>query len=394
MKTMQKILLVDDDPNVLSAYQRRLRKRFDIETALCSEEGVTAVNFLGPFAVIVSDMQMPRENGAEFLAKIQKTSPDSVRIMLTGNADQQTAIDAVNQGGVFRFLNKPCPAEELEAAIQTGITEYERRIELRKSSAVNVDALVETLASVCSAFNPMVGLRQNRLKSSLNEYATPALRENQQLGTVLAIASQFGSGQVPPQLFAKFARGEELTPQESKQWSEQYVVAAEMIENVPHLTFVKEVLDQLGGAPRDDSEEQSEKQLEEVQLLAELLKASIQFDLSCFEAERETLQVLEEIKARGEYSETAKGLIEAWVAQRDQRRLIEVEVDSLVDGMKLVEEIATTSGTVLVPKGIEVSPLMRAKLQKYVASNQVQTTVKALIPMSQMEQAPAPLQPC
>ncbi len=77
MAATERVLLVDDDPNVLKAYERRLRRRFDVETALCSEEGVTAVNFLGPFAVIVSDMTMPRENGAGFLARMLSLSPDT-----------------------------------------------------------------------------------------------------------------------------------------------------------------------------------------------------------------------------------------------------------------------------------------------------------------------------
>lgn len=387
---MNKVLLVDDDPNVLSAYQRRLRKRFEIETALCSEEGVTAVNFLGPFAVIVSDMQMPRENGAEFLAKIQKKSPDSIRIMLTGNADQQTAIDAVNQGGVFCFLSKPCQAEELEVAIQKGIVEHQRITELRDSAKVNVEALIETLSSVCQAIDPSIAVRQNRLKSALSEYATLVGVENQQEYQNAAVISQLGTHEIRTELFTKVARQEALTTQEANQWDEQYRLSAQMIENVPYLNKVTQILQKLG----DDQNTATEDQSEDVSLTAELLRASIQFDLSCYEANLETLEVLEAIKANGEYSEKAIALIETWVAQRDQRRLIEVAVDSLTDGMKLVDEIATTSGTVLVPKGMEVSPSMRAKLQKYVVSNQVQETVKALLPINQLDEQPSELQPC
>jgi len=113
-----KILLVDDDPNVLKGHERRLRKRFDIETVFCSEEALTAVNFLGPFAVIVSDMNMPRVNGIQLLKQFYEEAPESVRIMLTGNADQQTASDAINEGHVFRFLSKPCDSEELATAIE------------------------------------------------------------------------------------------------------------------------------------------------------------------------------------------------------------------------------------------------------------------------------------
>ncbi len=102
-----RILFVDDDPNILSAYQRNLRKRFPISTALNAEQGLELLQSEGPFAVIVADMQMPGTNGIQFLRKAREKAPDSVRLMLTGNADQKTAMDAVNEGHVFSILNKP-----------------------------------------------------------------------------------------------------------------------------------------------------------------------------------------------------------------------------------------------------------------------------------------------
>ena len=103
-----KILLVDDDRNILSGYQRVLRKAFDLETALGGEEALRLLTMDGPFSLVVADMQMPGMSGLELLDKAQTVSPDTIRIMLTGNTDQKTAADAVNQGQVFRFLTKPC----------------------------------------------------------------------------------------------------------------------------------------------------------------------------------------------------------------------------------------------------------------------------------------------
>ena len=75
---------------------------------------------LGPFAVVVADMRMPGMDGVEFLQHVKEMSPDTVRIMLTGNADMQTAIDAVNKGNIFRFLTKPCPYETMTVAVNAG----------------------------------------------------------------------------------------------------------------------------------------------------------------------------------------------------------------------------------------------------------------------------------
>ena len=86
----EKILFVDDEPNVLQSIQRQLRKRFDMVTAEGGEEALRILKEQGPFAVIVSDMRMPGMNGVELLAQAKDLHPDTVRLMLTGNADQET----------------------------------------------------------------------------------------------------------------------------------------------------------------------------------------------------------------------------------------------------------------------------------------------------------------
>lgn len=119
-----KILCVDDDENILAAYQRQLRKQFQIETALGPETGLQMISSSEPFAVVISDLRMPGMDGIEFLSRVKQITPDSVRIMLTGNADLQTAMEAVNRGNIFRFLTKPCSNEMLAQTLQAGLQQY------------------------------------------------------------------------------------------------------------------------------------------------------------------------------------------------------------------------------------------------------------------------------
>jgi len=121
---MKRILFVDDDPNALQAYQRVLRRRFQIDTALGAEEALEAMRRCGPYAVVVADMRMPRITGVAFLTQLRDIAPRTVRMVLTGNADQQTEIDAVERGHVFRFLTKPCPTEALVEALEAALAEY------------------------------------------------------------------------------------------------------------------------------------------------------------------------------------------------------------------------------------------------------------------------------
>jgi len=116
----ESILCVDDEPCVLQAYQRALRKHFIIEVAFGGEEALKTIAQKGPYAVIVADMRMPGMNGIQLLVKTREIAPHTVRMMLTGNADQQTALDAVNEGHIFRFMTKPCPPELFAKALEAG----------------------------------------------------------------------------------------------------------------------------------------------------------------------------------------------------------------------------------------------------------------------------------
>ncbi len=138
-----KILLVDDDANLLAATRRQLRKKFELETARSGADGLHALNTNGPFAVVISDMRMPEMNGLEFLKQVKTSAPDTVRMMLTGIADKNTAVEAVNVVNVFRFMNKPCSSESLSRAIEAGLQQYHliraERVLLERTLAGNVE---------------------------------------------------------------------------------------------------------------------------------------------------------------------------------------------------------------------------------------------------------------
>ena len=121
-----KVLFVDDDSNVLDAYKRQLRKQFHIETAPGGEQGLAAVTNNGPYAVIISDLRMPGMDGIRFLSRVKEMVPDSVRMILTGYADLQNAIKAINSGNIFRLLTKPCAPQVMAKALTEGFEQYNR----------------------------------------------------------------------------------------------------------------------------------------------------------------------------------------------------------------------------------------------------------------------------
>jgi two-component system NtrC family sensor kinase len=116
-----RVLCVDDEPHVLAGLEQVLRRRFDVTTAAGGREGLRSLAQAGPFTIVVSDFRMPEMNGAEFLRHVRDVAPDTIRILLTGQASLEDAISAVNEGYIFRFLSKPCPTPMLLKALDGAV---------------------------------------------------------------------------------------------------------------------------------------------------------------------------------------------------------------------------------------------------------------------------------
>ena len=117
----QTILLIDDEPFVLHALSRTLRRQpYEIVTARSAEEAVSILKS-HKIDLVVSDENMPGMRGSELIAWIANEFPDVVRIVLTGQPDVPTMVSAINEGRVFRYFTKPCNELELAMAIREGL---------------------------------------------------------------------------------------------------------------------------------------------------------------------------------------------------------------------------------------------------------------------------------
>jgi DNA-binding NtrC family response regulator len=113
-----RILLVDDEPNVLHGLKRMLvDEPYELFTANSADEGFAALRSR-EISLVVSDERMPGMSGSEFLSVVREEFPDTMRIILTGQASLEAAIRAINSGGIHRFLVKPCKQEELVCALK------------------------------------------------------------------------------------------------------------------------------------------------------------------------------------------------------------------------------------------------------------------------------------
>lgn len=119
-----KILVVDDDESYLASIRRILRGHVIIVTTTDPVQALKIIEYQGPFAVVISDFRMPFMNGTELFSKIIMMDNKIQRIMLTGCAELQMAIDAINRGKITAFLTKPTPAGTIRLVVLDAIRAY------------------------------------------------------------------------------------------------------------------------------------------------------------------------------------------------------------------------------------------------------------------------------
>lgn len=133
-----KVLIIDDDTTLLESLARGLMSSpYDIHTEEDPARGLQTLS-QGDYAVVLSDMRMSGLDGVELLHRALLIAPDTTRMMLTGHGDLDTAMNAVNHAGIFKFLTKPCPLPELKEALQKAVEAHEEAVSSRRNREQNM----------------------------------------------------------------------------------------------------------------------------------------------------------------------------------------------------------------------------------------------------------------
>jgi response regulator RpfG family c-di-GMP phosphodiesterase len=367
---ISRILCVDDDVNVLAAYQRSLRKRFSIEVAASGEEGLARIQAEGPFAVIVADMQMPVMNGIQFLSRVQETAPDSVRIMLTGNADQTTAIAAVNQGHVFQFLTKPCVPEVLARTLELGIRQYQLVTSERELLEKTLNGSVQILIDVLSTADPEAFGTGQTLRRYIRTFAESLRVEQTWEMELAAMLSRIGYVTIPPVVQQKQRLGL-LASSESEMLQRVPEIGAGLLAQIPRLETVSQIIRYQekrfdgSGFPADAVAG------EDIPIGARILK--VMRDLVELEGKGQTQALaLKQMKKRtGWYDpkvlDSACACFDIYLpeGETNQKAALLVRVGELRVGHVLISAVQATDGSLLVPAGTPVTPMVMERIRNF-----------------------------
>jgi DNA-binding response OmpR family regulator len=361
-----KILFVDDDPMILSGFVRTFRKYFNVYIAPDAESALEYVENDGPFAVVVSDMKMPGMNGVAFLDKLRKTNPDTVRIMLSGEADMETAVKAMNSGAVFRFLIKPSSHDEILKSIAMGLEEHNRLSGERRLLDETLNGSVQAMMDILVLTNPIAFNRGKRLRHYMFQLGRKIGIHNIWIYEIAAMLSQLGCVTVSEETVEKFIDGDKLEDKERRMLNFVPQISRKVIAKIPGLGLVSEIIENQNADIDYSMIKYPLNKTPSVILGSLLLKTVMEFDnLIC--AGFSKTEAISHMAYSDEKNERTllRYLNDVKVFEENGSHAKLTSVNNLSEGMILAEDVKTSKGFLIAPKGYETDKNMIKRLEDY-----------------------------
>jgi ActR/RegA family two-component response regulator len=376
----QQILFVDDEPKILQALERQLNTKFHMQTAQGPEQGLDSVRKNGPFAVVVSDFRMPGMNGIQFLTEVKHANPDTIRVMLTGQADLNTAISAVNEGSIFRFLTKPCPTEVLTAALDSAIEQHRLITSERELLEKTLRGSIKVLTEVLSLVSPGAFSHACLIRRYATHMATRLQLRSVWEFELAAMLCQLGYITVPQQVLDKVADHQTLSPDEQAVFSSHPAVAERLLENIPRLETVGRMIRNQASPP--PLEERTAALFEHGDVIAvgtAILRTAVEFDrlASTGKPRREAL---EHMRQAGLFNTRLLEVLETAEIGAVEREVRMLKVNELNTTMVANQDICTDKGVLLLPKGEGLTMPMIERLSGFARTVGIPQPISVLIP--------------
>jgi response regulator RpfG family c-di-GMP phosphodiesterase len=368
-KRRPRILCVDDEPRIFEGLRRQLAREYEV---VGTDSGLEALALLadGSFQVIISDMRMPGMDGVELLSEARACQSDTVRVLLTGQADIADAINAVNRGNIFRFLVKPCPPDLLSDVLRDAVEQYRVVTAERELLESTLRGAVEALLEVLSLAHPAAFARAQRIERIVKELVVATKPEQAWSIEVGAMLSQIGTVILAPETIQKLNAGSTLTAEEQLQVRVLPWHSERLLGHIPRLDVVREILrDQTvpydkvkPGAPGEASATRG----------AQMLRLAV--DLERLEAagvhRKDALRTL--ASRDGSYDPS---LIRCLAAQAEsdgeEPGVCAISADQLRPGMKIAGDVSDDAGRLLVGRGYEVTDNLIQRIRNWKASTVV-----------------------
>ena len=340
--------------------------------------------------MIVSDLRMPEMDGVTLLQQACERSPDTVRVLFTGQLDMERAIAAVNKGAIFRFLLKPCSRVSMALTLNDAIEQHRlvtaERVLLEQTLRGSIKALTDILALVAPAAFGRAGRLRQTVRSLVAAFQLSASWHIE----VAAMLSQVGCVSLPPSTLEKIDQGEPLSEAEHEMMRRMPAVVEQVLANIPRLEPVREILrfqDQHfdgGGAPAGTPGGDA------IPWGARALKLAL--DLDALETEGLPLSLaFDTLRGReGWYDwEILQKLAEIRNSQQ-RAQVRELPLAKLRPGMILAQNVRTNKRVLFIARGQEVTASLLEKLRNFSPGSFGEETIRVVIPEDHAEIGPEP----
>lgn len=381
----RKVLLVDDEENVLLALARNFRRDFEMETALGPQAALSMIHDRGPYAVVVSDLRMPDMDGLQLLSEVRKQWPDTVRMILTGNADFQSVVASVNDGRVFQFMTKPCPVDKLRNSITGALTQHELAVRERDIFENTLNGSAAVLAEALSTVSSLAFSRALRVRGYVRHMARCLGPENLWLYDLAAILSQIGCIAVPAGILERVYSGTPLSPQERTIFLTHPAIGHRLLAGIPRLEVVAEIiLHQLRSFQDLQNANLPEIVLSGAQML--LIAGRVDETVVVGASLDAAIQRLADLPSV--YQPSLVAALRSAEAPLPEMQTREVRLEDLRLGMILREDLHGQGG-LLASKGQSVSEALIARLRNFIPTEGLSASFSVLAPQADSAGRPA-----
>jgi CheY-like chemotaxis protein len=345
------VLFVDDEQSLLNGIERCLTGQFELATAISGSAALELMESRGPFAVVVTDMRMPKMDGVQLIKEARKKWPDTVYIMLTGNQDQATAVQALNEGHVFRFLTKPCQSADLTKAVEAGLRQYQLETGEKDLLQKTFCGAVSVLTDVLALSHPIIFSRTERIEGICLK-----LQEELRLGDhweykLAAKLGLLGFALLPESERANVDMGTQLGGVVSDQFRRAASTGQRLIERIPRLATVSKII---GRQPDVDGSvviQIPRTEEAKANMGATLLRVAMLWDEVSRQG-RNGLEAVEEL--HGSLPNLSREMADALLAipaDDLNEESLEVQLCDLKEGMVLCDDVVSDNGSMLIRKG-------------------------------------------
>lgn len=365
-----RILFVDDEANVLSSYRRTLHNKFDILTMESAKEALELLKDKprDSFSVIVSDYKMPEMSGLEFLKAAAEYSPNSVRMMLTGYADLDTSISAINEGHIFRFLTKPCPPSILVASLNAALRQFGLVMAEKELLRGTLQGSIKLMTELLSMTNPIAFGQSERIKRMVSRILKQYKISTSWTVEVAAMLSQIGCTAIPTDVVAKVDKGEKLTADEELLYNSHPEAGGHLLRNIPRLDQVADII-----ANQDKIEDR------EAPIGSRIIHLAKQYDHAICSGMPIHVLLADLRKVEHFYGPQLLDVFESIVKEEIDTTIVTLPISSLKMGMIVDQDVLTRDNLLLINKGQELTEASILRLVNYGKSCGVKEPIKVII---------------